>query len=81
MVMICGRRGMASVRDIKIDEVLLVLCLACYVEFDIAEIKTLWFSHIEIFGACFMSIFFIFSIMAGWIAVMLFMLLFAYIAV
>ena len=30
-VMICGRHEMASVRDIKIDEAFLVLCLACYV--------------------------------------------------
>ena len=30
-VMICGRHVMASVRDIKIDEVLLILCFAYYV--------------------------------------------------
>ena len=30
-VTICGRHKMASVRDIKIDEALLVLCLAYYV--------------------------------------------------
>jgi len=30
-VMICGRHGMASVQDIKIDEALLMLCLAYYV--------------------------------------------------
>ena len=30
-VTICGRHEMASVRDIKIDEALLVLCLAYYV--------------------------------------------------
>ena len=68
---------MASVRGIKIDEALLVLCL----EFAIAEIETLWFSRIEIWGARFTSIFSVFSVMAGWIAEMLFMLFFAYIAV
>ena len=30
-VTICGRHGMASVQDIKIDEALLVVCLAYYV--------------------------------------------------
>ena len=74
---------MASVRNIKIDEAFLVLCLAyyIYVEFDIAEIKTLWLSRIEIWGARFTSIFSVFSVMAGWIAEMLFMLFFAYTAV
>ena len=50
-------------------------------EFDIAEIKALWLSCIEIWGAHFTSIFSVFSIMAGWIAEILFMLFFAYIAV
>jgi len=50
-------------------------------EFAIAEIEMLWLSHIEIWGARFTSIFFVFSVMAIWIAEMLFMLLFAYIAV
>jgi len=48
---------------------------------DIAEIEALWLSHIGIWGTRFTSVFFIFSIMAGWIAEMLFMLFFAYIAV
>ena len=48
-VTICGRHGMASVRDIKIDEALLVL--AFYVELDIAEIETLWLSRMR-YGAC-----------------------------
>ena len=50
-------------------------------EFDIAEIKALWLSRIEIWGKHFMSIFSVFSVLAGWIAEMLFMLFFAYIAV
>ena len=72
---------MASVRDIKINEALLVLCLAYYVEFNIAEIETLWLSRIDIWGMRFTSIFSVFSVMAGWIAEMLIMLLYAYIAV
>ena len=54
-----------------------MLCLAYYVEFDTIEIETLWLSHIEIWGARFMSIFSVFSVMAGWIAEMIFMLFFA----
>jgi len=50
-------------------------------EFDIAEIEALWLSHFEIWGAHFTSIFSVFSVMAGWIAEMLFILFFAYIAV
>jgi len=72
-VTICGRHRMASVQDIKIDEALLMLCLAYYVELDIAKIETLWLSCIEIWGARFTSIFSVFSIMAGWIAKMLFL--------
>ena len=71
---------MASVQDIKIAEALLVLCLAYY-EFDIAEIEALWLSCFKIWGKHFMSIFSIFSILAGWIAEMHFMLFFVYIAV
>ena len=52
-VMICGRHEMASVRDIKINEALLVLCLAYYVEFNIAEIETLWLSRISTYGHAF----------------------------
>ena len=55
-------------------------CLLCY-EFAIAEIETLWLSRIEIYATHFTSIFSVFSVMAGWIAEMLFVLLFAYIAV
>jgi len=50
-------------------------------EVDIAEIEALWLSRIEIWSVRFTSIFSVFSIMAGWIAEMLFMLFFAYIAV
>ena len=74
---------MASVRGIKIAEAFFILCLAYYVmnDFDIAEIKALLLLRIEIWGACFTSIFSVFFVMAGWIVEMLFMLLFAYIAV
>jgi len=72
-VTICGRHEMASVRDIKIAEALLMLIML-WNESAIAEIETLWLSCIEIWGACFTSIF---SVMAGWIVEMLFMLLFA----
>jgi len=48
---------------------------------DIAEIEVLWLSRIEIWGEHFTSIFSMFSVLAGWIAEMLFMLFFAYIAV
>ena len=34
-----------------------MLCLAYYVEFDIAEIETLWLLRIKIWGVCFTSIF------------------------
>jgi len=47
----------------------------------IAEIEALWLSCIEIWGIRFTSILSIFSVMTGWIAEMLFMLFFAYIAV
>jgi len=80
-VTICGRHGMASVRDIKINEALLVLCLAYYVEFNIAEIEMLLLSSIKIWGMRFTSIFSVFSAMAGWIAEIHFMLFFAYTAV
>ena len=51
---------------------------------DIAEYETYWlmgFPIISLWGARFTSVFSIFSVMAGWIAETLFMLLFAYIAV
>ena len=36
-------------------------------EFGVAEIEALWLSCIEIWGACFTSVFSVFSVMAGWI--------------
>jgi len=45
------------------------------------DIAALWLSPIEIWGALFTSVFSVFSVIAGWIAEMLFMLFFAYIAV
>jgi len=82
-VMICGRHIMALVRDIKIADALLILCLLAMLlnEFDIAEIEALWLSCIEVWGARFTSIFSVFSVMARWIAEMLFMLFLAYISV
>ena len=68
----------------KITEALLILCTLLTMswnKFDIAEIETLWLLRIEIWGAHFTSVFSVFSVMAGWIAQMLFMLFFAYIAV
>ena len=44
-------------------------------EFDIAETEALWLSRIEI---CFTSIFSVFSVMAGWVAEIPFMLFFGY---
>ena len=55
-------------------------CLQCY-EKSIAEIEALWLSCIEIWNVCLTSEFSVFSIMAGLITGMLFLLLFAYIAV
>ena len=49
--------------------------------FDIAEIEALWHSCIKILGKHFTSEFSVFSVMAGWIAEMPFMIFFAYIAV
>ena len=57
------------------------LLIMLWNEFDIAEIKTLWISHIEIWGTHFTSKFSVFSTMTGWITQMLFMLFFAYTAV
>jgi len=73
-VTICGRNVMASVWDIKIAEALLVFCLAYYV------MKWLkWRCYgFQVLGAHFTSIFSVFSVMAGWIAEMLFMLFFTY---
>ena len=137
-VTICGRHEIASVRDIKIAEALLVLCLAFYVtkwvchcrnwdataftyqdmgrtfhEYilrifrngwmdcgdafyaalclyillyngqNIAEYEAYWlmdFPIINLWGTHFTSIFSVFSVMAGWIAEILFMLFFACVA-
>jgi len=49
-------------------------------KFDIAEIEALWLSGIKIWGVRFMGIFSVFSVMASWIAELLFMVFFAYIA-
>ena len=58
-------------------------CLLCYETSKLAieEIETLWLSRIEIWGTHFSSIFSVFSVKAGWIEEMFFMLLFAYVAV
>ena len=82
-VIICGRHVMASVQDIQIVEALLTLCLAYYA---MKWVRHCWNRGIMAFTyrdmcAHFMSIFSVFSVMAGWIAEMLFMLFFAYIAV
>ena len=50
-------------------------------EFGFAEIAALWLSRIKTWGTRFTSIFSLFSVMAGLIAEVLFMLFFAYIAV
>ena len=47
---------------------------------EIAEIEALWLSHIEVWGTHFTSVFLVFlvfSVMAGWIVEILFMLFFA----
>ena len=133
-VIICGRHVMASVKDIKIAEALLILRLAYYVMKwvrhcwnwgimaftyrdmghtfhkyilrifhngwmdcrdafhaillyngqNIAEYEAYWltgFPIINLWGVCFTSTFSIFSVMAGWIAGIPFMLFFAYTAV
>ena len=137
-VTIFGRHIMAWVQDIKIAEVLLILCLAYYVtkwvqhclnwgamaftyrgmrctfheyilrifrncwmdckdtfhavvclyccvtDRNIAEYKAYWLLGVPIinpWGVRFMSTFSVFSVMAGWIAKMLFMLFFVYIVV
>jgi len=82
-----GRHVMASVRDIQIAEAFLTLCLAYYV---IKRVRHFWnrgamaFKYWDM-GCAFheyrVCIFSIFSTMAGWIAEILFMLFFAYIAV
>jgi len=57
-------------------------CLLCY-EMRLTLLKLRCYGRllrIEIWGVCFTSVFSVFSVMAGWIAEMLFMVFFAYIA-
>ena len=79
---ICGRHVMASVRDVKITEaVLMILCLKCY-KTGLTLLKLRHYGiHISGYGVRLTSEFSVFCITAGWIAKMLFMLSFAYIAV
>ena len=72
---------MASVRDIKVTETLLTLFFAYNVmkRVDSAETEALWLSHDM--GHMFCERIFLFSVMARWIAKMLFMLFFAYVTV
>ena len=79
-VMICSRHVMASVQDVKIAEALLILCLAYYA---LKRVRNCWNwgvmpFYVSRYGV---SVFSIFSVMAGWIAEILFILFFAYIAV
>jgi len=124
-VTICGRLKMASVRDIKIDEALLVLYLAYYVMKQVRHCRNwdamaftyrdmgrafheyilrifcngwmdcrdafhtalyvycdevywlMCFPIINLWGARFTSVFSVFSVMAGWIAEILFILFFS----
>ena len=71
---------MDSVRDTNIAETPLT-AIMLWNEFEIAEIKALWLSCIEIWEVHIMSESSIFSVMAGWIAVVLFMLFYAETAV
>jgi len=81
-VTICCRHAMASVRDIKVTDALLMLCLTVCYEMSLTLLKLRHYgSCIKICGAPFMSIFSVFSVMVGWIGEMLFMLFFSYIAV
>ena len=68
IVIICGRRVMASVQDIKIAETLLMLIML-WNEFNTLKLSF----HVSNFTIEFS----IFSVKAGWIAEMLFMLFFA----
>ena len=68
---------MFSVMTGWIAEMLFMLILLCN-EKNITEYKVYWFMDAQIinpWGACFTSIFSLFSIMAGWIAEILFMLI------
>jgi len=71
---------MASVQDTNITETLLTAIMLLN-GFDIAEIEVLWLSRIVIWGALFTCESFIFFVMAGWIAKVLFISLNVYKAV
>jgi len=76
-VMICSRHVMASVQDISIAEAFLILSLAYHV---MKQVWNCWNWGVMAFtyrdmGAHFTNIFSLFSIIAGWIAEMLFMLI------
>jgi len=75
------RNGWMDCRD-AFHAVICVILL--YNGQNIAEYKAYWlmgFSIINLWGACFTSTFSVFSVMAGWIVGILFMLFFAYTAV
>ena len=79
-VTICGRHEMASVRNIKIDEALLMLCLAYYVMKRVHHCRnwdTMAFMYRDMGHTFHEYILRIFTVMAGWIAEILFMLFFA----
>ena len=78
-VTICGKHEMASVQHIKIDEALLMLCLAYHAMKRVRHCRN-W-DAVAFTYQGFTSIFSVFSVMAGWIAEILFLLLIAYIAV
>ena len=82
-VTICSRPIMASVWGIRIAEALFILFLVYNVMKRVTEAESfiLFLLCMEVSSLHFTSEFSIFSIMAGWIAEMLFMLFFAYIAV
>ena len=48
---ICGRHEMASVQDIKIDEAILVLCLAYYASSPLQKLRRYGF-YVSRYGAC-----------------------------
>ena len=64
-VTICGRHEMASVRDMKIDEALLVLCLAYYVMKRIRHCRAMAFTYRDM-GCAFTSIAIICIFRNGW---------------
>ena len=79
-VTICGRHVMASVQDIQITKALLTLCLAYYV---MKQVRHCWNWGVMAFTYRDMGHVFhaVYSVMAEWIAEILFILFFAYIAV